>query len=74
LELALSGLGERLGPVEVGYICSAMIAVNQQTLESTGNLSCFSDENEAECLIEERSNLAFQYRVKARRSQEGKKK
>jgi hypothetical protein len=74
LELALSRLGERLGPVEVRYFSSTLIAVKQQSLESTDNLSCFSDENEAEYLIEERSNLAFQYGVKARRSKEGKGK
>jgi len=74
LELVLSGLGERDGPIEAGYISSTMIAVNQQSLESIDNLSCFSDENETECLIDERSNLAFQYGVKARRSKEGKEK
>jgi hypothetical protein len=51
-----------------------MIALNQQTLESIGYLSWFSDENEAECLVEERSNLTFQYRVKGSRNKEGKKK
>jgi hypothetical protein len=74
LELALSGLGERLGPAELCYVSSAMIALSQQTLESIGSLSCFSDENEAEYLIEGRSNLAFQYRIKASRSKEGKNK
>lgn len=72
-ELALSGLGERLVPVEVGYISSTMISVNQPSLESVVNLSCFIDWNEAECLAEERSNLAFQYGVKAI-SKEGKEK
>jgi len=42
-ELALSGLGERLVPVEVGYISSTMISVNQPSLESVVNLSCFID-------------------------------
>jgi len=74
LELTLSGLGERLRPVEVDHISSTMITVNQQSLESIVNLSCFSDENEAVCLIAEISNLAFQYGVKAKRSKEGKEK
>lgn len=57
----------------MGYISCTMIAVNRQLVESIDNLSCFSDENEEECLVEERSILAFQYGVKARRSKEGRK-
>jgi hypothetical protein len=50
------------------------MAVNQQSMDHIHKLRSFSDENEGGNVIGERSVIEIKYRVKARRSKEGKQK